>query len=86
MYIDRCTYIYIYTIYEYIHICIHIHRFRVWGFHSRLESVVFLVNLILMIPVVKITFNDLYYTITGDKKKTCKNTSSAGLERLGFRV
>ena len=35
--------------------------------HSRLERVVFLVNLILMIPVVTITFNDLYYTrlITG---------------------
>ena len=37
--------------------------------HSRLERVVFLVNLILMIPVVKITFNDLYYTITGDSSR-----------------
>ena len=33
-------------------------------FHSRLEWVVLLVNLILMIPVVKITFNHLYYTTT----------------------
>jgi len=31
--------------------------------------VVFLVNHILMIPVVKITFNDLYYTSTGDSSR-----------------
>ena len=40
--------------------------------HSRLERVVFLVNLILMIPEVKITFNDLYYTITGDSSRALR--------------
>ena len=38
-------------------------------FYSRLERVACLVNRILMIPVVKTTFNDLYYTITGDSSR-----------------